>query len=298
MVAASYHTVTPRAAGQFRHDTVAVVYDFDGTLTPLPMQEYTVLPHLDLDPVEFWDECTREAHRSKGDRVLTYMRLLLEKLAASHHHLSRTDLRALGANIQYFPGVDSWFDRINSYIARLSNNSVRVKHYIVSAGMKEILEGATIRRHFSRVYASEYYFSPDGIATFPNMCLNDVTKTQFLFRINKGREEMHECINEHMPEENRAIPFTQMIYIGDGLTDVPSMTVVKGNGGHAIAVDQPGDEATRITCRNLFRDRRIDFFANADYRDGSDLDRRVKLILDLIVAKIRHAREMHACRDA
>ena len=276
----------------FRHDTIAVLYDFDGTLTPQPMQEYTVLPQLGITGQEFWADVQREAQRTSGDAVLIYMRLLLQRIKEKGKNLSRRDLRALGRRIPYFPGVPAWFGRVNAYVRRRSRGQVTVKNYVISAGQKEILEGITIRRHFARIFASEYFFDQQGVATFPNVLINDTVKTQYIFRINKGREDIRQSINEHMPEDERPIPFRNMIYVGDGMTDVPGMTVTKKNGGHAIAVYKTGSKGSRRTCRDLLKAGRIDFYAPADFRPGQDLEGGVRLVLDMMIARTLYEREL------
>lgn len=280
----------------FKQNTIALVYDFDGTLSPQPMQEYTVLPELGLSPQAFWEECQREAQKYKADAMLTYMRLLIEKIESRRTHLNKKKLRQLARGIRYFPGVKTWFERINQHVHAAAAGKVKVKHYIISAGLKEILEGVEIRRHFEQMYASEYYFDHHDAARFPTVVINDTSKTQYIFRINKGVEDINRSINEYMPEEERPIPFENMLYIGDGLTDVPCMTVTKNNGGFAVAVHKPRDPESQAVCRKLAKANRIDYFAPADYRPGKTLERRVKLILDLIIARILFHKEQFAFR--
>lgn len=285
--------MTQTKKSKFKQNIIAIVYDFDGTLSPQPMQEYTVLPELGVSPKKFWEECTRTARQTQADDMLTYMRLLIEKIEDNRQHLSRATLRELAAKIKYFPGVHDWFERINQYVKEKSGARVEIRHYIVSAGLREILEGIEIKRQFEKIYASEYFFDHHGRATFPTVVVNDTAKTQFLFRINKGIEDINESINEYMPESERAIPFSNMIYIGDGLTDVPCMTVTKNNGGYAIAVHKPRKTDSIETCKKLFEGNRIDYYAGADYRPDKPLDKRVKLILDVIIARIFFNKERH-----
>jgi len=275
----------------FKQNTIALVYDFDGTLSPQPMQEYTVLPELGEDSGKFWKDCTKEAKKYKADGMLTYMRLLIEKMEANHTHLDKKALRKLAKDIKYFPGVETWFDRINEHVRQKSNGKVKVKHYIISAGLNEILDGIKIRKHFEKMFASEYYFDHHDAAKFPTIVINDTSKTQYLFRINKGIEDINKSINDYMPETIRPIPFSSMIYIGDGLTDVPCMTVTKNNGGFAIAVYKPNSPKSVSVCRDLARGNRIDYFAPANYEKGKKLEKRVKLLLDLIVAKTMFEKE-------
>lgn len=283
-------------APRYARATLAVIYDFDGTLTPQPMQEYTVLPELGLSAQAFWSEVESEVRRTGGDGILTYMRLLVEKIEANKAHLNREALRELAKGIKYFPGVAGWFPRLNEYVRAKSQGMVETRHYVISAGLGEILEGISIKHYFERIYASQYHFNHHDVACFPTIVINDTSKTQYLFRINKGREAAHESINEYMPEEARPIPFTHMLYIGDGLTDVPCMTVTKNYGGFAIAVHNPRSRDSIATCRKLAAANRIDYYAPADYRAGRRLEKRVRSVLDLIVARILFERERHAFR--
>jgi haloacid dehalogenase-like hydrolase len=281
---------------QFRHDCIAMIYDFDGTLTPQPMQEYTVLPKLGVKPAKFWADVKQEATQTRGDQMLAYMRMLLERIEEKKQHISRDDLRALGHRIQYYPGVLGWFPRMSSYVLKRGGGLVRLRNYIVSAGQKEILEGIAIRQHFKRLFASEYFFNHHGVATFPNIVINDTIKTQYIFRINKGREDIRQSINAHMPEDQRAVPFSNMVYFGDGMTDVPGMTVTKKSGGYAIAVHNARDKDSERMCKKLLAANRVDFYAPADFRENSRLDRRVKLILDIIIARVLYQREIFVGR--
>ena len=287
-----------RGEAPFARNTLALIYDFDGTLTPQPMQEYTVLPQLGIAPQDFWSEVNAEVRRTGGDSILAYMRLLVEKIEANKAHLSREALRTLARDVRYFPGVETWFERINRYVHTRSGGLVQARHYIISAGLSEILEGISIKHHFERIYASQYHFNHHEVACFPTIVINDTSKTQYLFRINKGREQPGESINEYMPEAARPVPFTHMLYLGDGLTDVPCMTVTKNYGGFAIAVHNPDNANSLAVCRELVAGERIDFFAEADYRGGRTLERRVHSILDLIVARILFEREQHAFKSA
>jgi 2-hydroxy-3-keto-5-methylthiopentenyl-1-phosphate phosphatase len=280
----------------FFQNTIALVYDFDGTLSPQPMQEYTVLPKIGVEPAQFWAMVNREARATQSDPMLVYMRHIIEALERAQVDVKRADFAAMASLIEYFPGVATWFTRMNAYVKKRSRGLVQLQHYLISAGQKEILDGVSIRKHFKRIYASEYHFNHHGVATFPKFLVTDTQKTQFLFRINKGIEEVTESINEHMPEEDRPIPFPNMIYVGDGMTDVPSMALTKKNGGHTVAVYDPRGERGRATCVKLLEAGRVDFVAEADYRRGSKLSTRVELLLDAIVADVAYRREAFLCR--
>ena len=283
-------------ADRFFQNTIALVYDFDGTLSPQPMQEYTVLPKIGVKPKDFWKRVNRETRKTESDQMLVYMRHIIEELEKARVDVKREDLAAMAEKIVYFPGVTTWFGRMNTYVRRRSGGKVNISHYLISAGQREILEGVSIRKHFKRIYASEYHFNHHGVATFPKFLVTDTLKTQFLFRINKGLEGVNESINEHMPESQRPIPFHNIIYVGDGMTDVPSMALTKKSGGHTVAVYNPRGKG-RATCVKLLDAGRADFIAAADYRPGSKLSRRVELLLDAIIADIAYRREAFHVRQ-
>jgi phosphoserine phosphatase len=280
----------------FFQNTIALVYDFDGTLSPQPMQEYTVLPKIGIEPAAFWAMVNKEARETESDPMLVYMRHIIEALERAQVDVKREDFAAMARAIEYFPGVATWFARMNAYVKKRSRGQVRLLHYLISAGQKEILDGVSIRKHFKRIYASEYHFNHHGVATFPKFLVTDTLKTQFLFRINKGIEAVTESINEHMPENERPIPFQNIIYVGDGMTDVPSMALTKKSGGHAVAVYDARGEKGRATCVKLLDAGRVDFVSEADYRSGSKLSKRVQLLLDAIIADVAYRREAFECR--
>lgn len=269
----------------FTKKTIALVYDFDGTLSPRPMQEYAFLPKIGIDASEFWAETNRVAREHGADPLITYMHLLYKKAKAAGVRIDREDLVAQGKDVELFEGVAEWFAAISEYVSlRAESNGVTLRHYLISSGLSEIVEGTPIYSNFHNVFASEYWFEAYDLP-YPKRVITDTGKTQYLFRINKGVEDLGENINQHMDEDSRPIPFSNMIYFGDGDTDVPSMAVMRKNGGHAVAVYPPGK--SRKKCVDLFNAGRIDFFASADYRRGSDLFKRTCLLLDRILADIR-----------
>jgi hypothetical protein len=265
--------------------TIALVYDFDGTLSPKPMQEYSFLPALGIKAEDFWAECTRVARAEGADPLITYMHLMYKKAKEKGLRVDRKDLVAQGKDVALYPGVEKWFDEIGQYVRkRAESPGITVKHYLVSSGLTEIIEGTSIYKNFANVFASEYWFDAYDLP-FPKRVITDTGKTQYLFRINKGIENLGQSINAHMPEAERPIPFSNMIYFGDGETDVPSMALLKKNGGQAIAVHAPKGNPEK--CVELFNAGRCDFYAGADYRRGSELFKRTCLLLDRILADIR-----------
>jgi hypothetical protein len=209
---------------------------------------------------------------------------MFEKIDKAGLAIKREDMRELGKDVKLFEGVTTWFKRVDAHVEKRTNGLVSVKHYVISAGLKEILEGVPIYDKFENAFASTYHYDQWGKATFVDRLVNDTSKTQYLFRINKGVEDLNKSANDHMPDGDRPIPFSQMVYFGDGDTDVPSFAVTRKNGGHAVAVYRSSETAAH--CRTLFEADRVDFFAPADYSANSDLERGVKLILDKVAAGI------------
>jgi len=265
---------------------IALVYDFDGTLSPLAMQEYTVLPALNINPEKFWKAVDLEAKKTSSEPMLVYMRLLLEEMEKRNHYVTRAEYKRMAAKIEYYPGVSDWFPRINQFVKKESKTKIQVEHFIISSGMKEILDGIAIRKYFRQIYGSEYHYNSNGKPVFPKMLITDTTKTQYLFRINKGREHVAESINEHMPENERRIPFSNIIYIGDGLTDVPCMTLVRKSGGYALAVYSTKSTGGLKVCQGLLKSGRVSYIAPADYRKGSTLDKYIKSLLTTRISEL------------
>ena len=256
---------------------VAIMYDFDKTLCTKDMQEYTFIPSLAESAKEFWEETTQLARKEKMDAILTYMYLMLKKSKAKNKKISRQAFIDAGRDIELYPGVNDWFDRIKKYGL---DNGVCIEHYIISSGLKEIIEGCPISDKFKQIYACEFHYDVNGVADWPKTAVNYTNKTQYLFRINKGILDLSNDreLNKFVHEDDRRVPFRNMIYIGDGMTDVPCMKLVKLNGGHSIAVYKKDKTAGN----ELLKDRRVDYTLKADYREGKELDSVVKNIIEQI----------------
>ena len=255
---------------------IAIMYDFDKTLCTKDMQEYTFIPNLGISSEEFWSAANKLREVDKMDQVLTYMYLMVTKTEEIGHHLTADYLRKMGDEIELFPGVIDWFKRISEYGEAAG---VTIEHYIISSGVKEIIEGSKIGKYFKMVFASEFYYDKFGHAKWPNRAINYSDKTQFLFRINKGILDCADdyTINRKMEADDRRVPFSNMIYIGDGLTDVPCMRLVKDNGGVSVAVYT--DKSTK-TAQDLYDDGRVNYALKANYSDGTELDMTIKATID------------------
>ena len=275
-----------------KQNKIAIIYDFDGTLTPKSMQEYTLLPKLGIKSKSFWELIVKEARETGGESMMVYMRQLLDHAKKRNIKISKNEFFKMGKDIKYYSGVADWFRNIDKYVKKLSGGDVEIYHYIISAGHMEILEGISIKKYIKKIFASEYFYNTEEYAVFPKIVVTDTTKTQYLFRINKGKEDLSDNINNHMPEDKRPIPFDNMIYVGDGLTDVPSMALIKKEGGHSIAVYQKKLKDQVNICKELIEANRVDFISEADFTKDSDLYRKTCLLLDFVVAKIRYTIEL------
>ncbi len=264
----------------------ALLYDFDKTLCPQDMENYSFIPSVGMEPQDFWAEANAFGHREHMDGILACMYAMLEKSRALGVPLTRDSLRQGGRAVTLFPGVDSWFGRINSFGQELG---VQVEHYVLSSGFKEIIEGTSIAGAFKEIFASEFYYDANGVPVWPRLAVNYTSKTQFIYRINKGILDISDdSVNASMPDDSRRVPFTNMIYIGDGLTDVPCMKMVRAYGGQSIAVYQ---DANRPGVEELLRQGRVDFIFPADYSKGSALEETVQNILRKIDAACRLEQE-------
>lgn len=260
---------------RLKKPVLALMYDFDKTLCTTDMQEYTFIPNVGMTPGEFWEESNNLAKQKKMDGILAYMHVMLERAHLAKKSICREEFVKLGKDLQFYPGVEEWFSRVNQIGKELG---VKIEHYIISSGLHEIIEGSNIYKNFREVFACEFLYDENHIACWPKNVVNYTTKTQFLFRINKGVLDLSndEDLNKFTPEDDRPIPFRNMIYIGDGLTDVPCMKLVKANGGYSIAVYQKGKKAK---VDELLKHGRVDFLLTADYSENSELDNTVRDII-------------------
>ena len=268
---------------------VAFLYDFDKTLCTTDMQDYAFIPSLGMTPAEFWAEANSFGRRNRIDGILAYMYIMLQEAERRSLPFTREDLVEKGRGIELFPGVEDWFGRINAFG---ETQGVRVEHYVISSGLREIIEGSSISGAFKQIYASEFYYDETGRPVWPKLAVNFTAKTQFVYRINKGVLDVSDdkTLNDSMPDDSKRIPFTNMIYMGDGLSDVPCMKMMRAYGGQAIAVYQ---SANRTGVEELLAKRRVDFIFPADYREGTGLDETVKNIIRKMAIADRLWEENH-----
>lgn len=266
----------------------ALIYDFDGTLARGNMQEVTFIPSVGMGVGDFWGEADRLTREADGDNILMYMQLMLHRARELKQPITRKLLAEHGQDVKLFDGLKTdltgpgWFDRINAFGAQYG---LDIEHYIISAGLEEMIDGCPIREAFTHVFASKFVYGEDGVAIWPAVGVNYTTKTQYLFRVNKGvlNHYEHERINRFMADEDRPVPFDRMIFLGDGDTDVPTMKMMHSKGGYSIAVYDPrNSDRDQQKLYSLISEDRVNFVAAADYREGTALDLIVKGLIGRI----------------
>ncbi len=266
-------------------NVIAIVYDYDQTLSPNYMQEEVIFPAFGIDSRAFWKKAQELVREQGYDNELAYMKVLLDCLGMDRPTNAR--LRELGGSLRFYPGLPQMFEEFAKGLLSSQHEAhgIKVQHYIISSGLKILIEGSRLAPYVHGIFGCEYAEDAAGCITFPKRVISHTQKTQYLFRINKGLLSMAQDVNDHMPAGVRPVPFHNMIYIGDGPTDVPCFTVVRQNGGHAIAVYNP-DDASRASFRKCYQlsthADRVRHIAPADFRSGSHL----RLLLENMVSEI------------
>lgn len=264
---------------------IAVVYDYDQTLSPNYMQDEVLFPVFGIDPTNFWKRCNALVQDQGYDNELAYMKVLLDCLAMDRP--TEEELFKLGAKLNFYPGLPEMFEELSKDLLTSEHRAlgIQLEHYIVSSGLKVLIEGSRLKAHVRAIFGCEFDTDESGRITFPKRVISHTQKTQYLFRINKGLLDMSQDVNDHMPPEQRPIPFPNMIYVGDGPTDVPCFTVMRRNGGQAIAVYNP-DDPTRNSFKKCYllstRADRVRHIAPSDYRRGSHL----RLLLEEMIREV------------
>ena len=265
---------------------MALVYDFDGTLSPGNMQEFGFIQAIESTAPTFWRKSDEIAIGQDASNILAYMKLMFDEARKKGIPLRRRDFRRFGSKVELFPGVLQWFDLVNAYGR---SKGVKVEHYINSSGLAEMIEGTPIAKEFKRIFACSFLYNDQGEAEWPGVAVDYTAKTQFLFKINKGILSIRDnkLVNESQDENKKRIPWSNMLYFGDGDTDVPCMKIVKMFGGHAIAVYNPNKPGKKAIAQRLLREDRVNFITPTDYRENSRTFQIVKAVIDKITADNR-----------
>ncbi len=266
-----------------RKPIAALIYDFDGTLSPGNMQEFGFIQAVGKTPAEFWTMSDNIAIGQDASNVLAYMKLMFDEARAKGIPLRRSDFMRFGKDIQLFEGVKEWFGLVNRYG---ESRGVQVEHYINSSGLKEIIEGCPIAGEFKHIFAGSFIYDAKGEAEWPGIAVDYTTKTQFLFKISKGifSSRDNKLVNSSMADDKKRVPFPNMIYFGDGETDVPCMKIVNMFGGHSVAVYDPLNEKKKRQALKLKRQGRVNFITPAQYTSSSRSYQVVCAIIDKIKA--------------
>ena len=261
----------------------ALIYDFDGTLSPGNMQEFGFIQAVGKTPAEFWTMSDKIAIGQDASNVLAYMKLMFDEAKAKGIPLRKEDFMSFGKDIQLFEGVQEWFGLVNRYG---ESRGVQVEHYINSSGLKEIIEGCPIAKEFKHIFAGSFIYDAKGEAEWPGIAVDYTTKTQFLFKISKGifSSRDNKLVNSSMADDKKRVPFPNMIYFGDGETDVPCMKIVNMFGGHSVAVYDPENEKKKRQALKLKRQGRVNFITPAQYTASSRSYKVVCAIIDKIKA--------------
>jgi len=261
-----------------------IAYDFDGTLAPGNMQEYDFIPELGMKKKEFWATVNELTQAQEADEILAYMQKMLEEARHKKIPVTKQSFQDYGKKIKFFDGVEEWFERINAYG---NERDINVQHFIISSGLREMIEGTKIAKYFKRIYASGFMYDVNNVAFWPALGVNYTTKTQYLFRINKGALNVsdRDKVNEYVAPEDRSVPFTNMCFIGDGLTDIPCMRLVREYGGNSIAVYKKGKAGDKKKVLKLVEEKRATIAAIANYTSGSEIDKAVKGMLNKVAAQ-------------
>jgi hypothetical protein len=272
--------------------TVAFMYDFDETLSKGYMQDYSLIPLLGEQKDEFWTKVTAVGKNENMDGVLAYLYVIMQKANQKNIKIDSQTLMEYGKTIDFFDGVQTWFERINNYGKSLG---LEIEHYIISSGMTDIIKGSSIAKYFKKIFACSYCYDKDGKPYWPKQAVNYTNKTQYIYRIRKNQlDDLHNSsgVNDYMDEQKK-LPYRHMIYLGDGQTDIPCMKLMKSKGGFSVCVYNPQSARAKSVAEKIYSDGRVNFFAPADYSEQSQLDTMLKSLLNVIANQVFIEKQMN-----
>lgn len=256
---------------------LAICYDFDKTLSPNDMQAQGYIQSVGYNVEDFWKESNSLAEANEMDSNLAYMYLMMRE-ADGKIVFSKEKLAEYGAKVKLFSGVKKWFERIRKFGEK---HNVIVEHYVISSGLKEMIEGTSVAKAgaFEKIYASSFYYENGRSAKWPAQIVNYTNKTQFLFRIEKGVLDVNDpAVNDYFEPEQIRVPFRNMVYIGDSDTDIPCMKLVNSHGGYSIGVYN-SETLDKTKVHKMMKDKRIKYYVPADYSEGTEMDTLIKQII-------------------
>lgn len=255
-------------------NVIAICYDFDKTLATDDMQAFSFIPNLGLTSEEFWAKTGEFSKATGTESILSYLHCMITECKKKGIKLTKEYLRNLGKDVKFYDGVTTWFKRLNSFA---QEKGITLEHYIISSGNKEIIEGSSISKEFKAIYGCEFLYNEEGEAYWPKCTINYTLKTQYLFRIVKGVFDQTDDKNVNQRKDEKHVEFRNIIYLGDGLTDIPCMTLVKEKGGKSIAVYQPNKKDKVMP---LLEENRVNYICESNFRASSHMEKLVKLILE------------------
>ena len=272
--------------------TVAFMYDFDETLSKGYMQDYSLIPLLGEQKDVFWENVNAVGKSENMDGVLAYLYVIMQKANQKNIKMDSQTLMEYGKTIDFFDGVQNWFERINSYGKSLG---LEIEHYIISSGMTDIIKGSSIAKYFKKIFACSYCYDKEGKPYWPKQAVNYTNKTQYIYRIRKNQlDDLNNssAVNDYVDEQKK-LPYKHMIYLGDGQTDIPCMKLIKSKGGFSVCVYNPQSTHAKKTAEKIYFDGRVNFVAPADYSAQSQLDTMIKSLLNVIANQVFIEKQMN-----
>ncbi len=296
----------------FEQNVIAMVWDFDKTLISGYMQD-PLFKRYQIDGKQFWKEVNAlPAYYEKLgvhiNRDTSYLNHILTYVKSGKlKGLSNKILRECGKELEFYPGLPEFFPKIKKLIEddpKYRNAGIRLEHYVVSTGFAETIRGSAIAPYLDGIFGCEFIEEPaqpgylesegspaEGEISQVAIALDNTSKTRYLFEINKGSNKFPDTIdvNSQIDQNNRRIPFANMIYIADGPSDVPAFSILNQHGGTTYAIYPAKDRVAMRQVDALRRDHRIQMYGEADYTEDSMtwmwLSEQVSHIADLLVQK-------------
>lgn len=270
-------------------NVIAVIFDFDDTLTDESTTK--LLDAHGIDSREFWGKLVKQRVDSGWDPPLAYLQLILENVGEGRPFgkLSNNHLRQFGSSLSFYQGIPNLFNDLGAIANEHVISRPSVEFYVVSSGLEEIIRGSAISHYFTRIWGCRFQERNGQICSVTN-AVSFTEKTKYLYAINKGTLDLREkpySVNNYVADADRRIPFGNMIYIGDGLTDVPCFSVVKNFNGNAFGVFDPNKEGSpKKAWETLVAPKRVSTMNSPRYGENDDLGALLRMAFREICMKI------------